>query len=1035
MANLTETSLKRPAFITMIIVAMIVLGLFSRSKLGVDLYPNVNFPVVVVSTVYPGASPQEVETEISKQIEEVVGTIPGLDQIESTSEESVSTVVIRFKLESNLDTVAIDVQKKIDSIMNKLPKDIDKPMITKADIQALPFMTISIDSPRPGKDLYFVVKNTVKPQLERVNGVARVDLIGEEQREIQIQFKKNALRGRGLTIGQISQQLQQDNINIPAGKIEQGSLKTDLRVLGQINSLKELEQWPVRCNDGTVVPLSTIAVVRDTHVETKTIARTNGRSSIGITITKQSDASVVKVAAETREALKQIPNLPKDVKLTILADNSEYINKSLQGVNENLLEGVLFTAIILLLFLRSVPSTVIVLLAIPTSLVSTFMVLYFAGFTLNVMTLMALALTIGILVDDSIVVLENIHRHLEMGESPFEAALKGRLEIAQAAIAITLVDVVVFLPIAFMGGILGQFFKPFALTIVAATLFSLFVSFTLTPMLAYFFLKKDDHARFIGVQGIMDFWENTFQSLRKMYEKLIVWALEHKGLVIIIAVVALVYSFSLLPRGKIGAEFIAEGDEGEFSVSITMPITSTLKATDAVARDVEKRVMVLVPEAKSFFTTVGSSSGGGFSGMSSGGTNLINITAELVDLTQRKRSVTTIMADVRKKIKGIPGATIVVQAASSTEGSRSPVQVEIFGNDFAITKKIAEQVFLVVQKVPGTVDVRNSWFEGKQEAQIVIDRRKAAAYGLSVIQVANAMRSSIEGTVISRYREENKEADIRVLIAPQDKQTMADISNLPIASVQGKTILLSQVATIKRNAGPVRISRKDRQRKIVISANVLGKAAGSVNSAIRKELQTFKLPEGVTIGYGQSDKQMQQSFSDLLSSLGLSVLLVYMLMVALYESYRYPFVIMFSLPLSLVGALNALALTGRTINIFSLVGFIMLMGLVAKNGILLVDFTNRLRAEGKSIRDSLIEAGSLRLRPILMTTMAMVFGMLPLAIAVGSGAEIRSGLVTVVIGGLISSLLLTLVVIPVVYSIVEGRKERRERLRRIVDEA
>jgi HAE1 family hydrophobic/amphiphilic exporter-1 len=1023
MASLTEISIKRPALITMVVLGLVVLGLFSYGKMGVDLYPNVNFPVVAVTVTYPGASPKEIETSVVKPIEESIGTIAGLDQIRSTCSDSFALIIVQFKLESNIDTVAVDVQNKIDAISNKFPKDVERPIITKADINAMPIMTFSVTSPRPPGELFFIVKDRIKPQMERVNGVAKVDMFGAEEREIQIQLRKNALRARGLSVSQVVQLLQQDNLTIPAGSIDQGKLRIDLRAPAQFKDLKEIANWPLRLADGSVIPLSSIAYIRDTHVKTKSIVRTNMKTSIGLQVVKQSDASVVAVAKELRQVVKELKGIPADVKLEKIADNATFIEESLRGVLENLVEGVLFTAIILLLFFGSVPSTFIVLLAIPTSLISTFTIMYFSGFTLNVMTLMALGLTIGILVDDSIVVLENIHRHLEKGEDPLTAAIQGRLEIAPAAVAITLIDVVVFLPIGFMSGILGMFFKPFALTIVTATLFSLFISFTLTPMLSYFFLRIEKAQHFIGLQWFLDWWENMFVFVRDLYGELINWALDHKGIIIGISIVLFIWSMSLVPRGKIGTEFLPETDESEFSISMTMPITTPLTQTDRVARQVEG-VLAKVKEVKTFQMTVGPTSGGSMFVSSQGGTNGIVADVILVNLSSRKRSVNQIMAEVRNKLKDIPGALTVVSASDAGPGGGDPIQVEILGNDLPQSKKVAEQVFQLVQKTKGTVDVQNSWFEGKQEYQVRIDRRQAAELGLSVAQIASILRTSIEGTVISRYSEENRESDIRVLLAPEDRTQLKDIKNLPLVSVKGRPILLTQVARVQHDAGPVQISRKDRDRRIVITAGILGKTRGLVMKDIKTELAKLSLPESVRLDFGNVDKNQRESFQDLMSSLMLSILLIYMLMVALYGSYRYPFVNMFTLPVAVIGALGLLMWTGRSLNIFSMVGLIMLMGLVTKNGILIVDFTNKYKEEGMDVRRALIEAGSTRLRPIVMTTLSTVCGMLPLALAFGSGAEIRAGLATVVIGGLLSSLLLTLVLIPVVYEISDNIWDR-----------
>lgn len=1101
---LTDVAIRRPIFIIMFVLALIVLGFQSRSKMPVELIPKIDFPYVTILTTYPGAGPNEIETLISEPIEKAVTSIGNLRNVTSSSQDGVSTVALEFELGTNLDAAAADVRDKVSAIKPTLPKDIDEPKVLKMDIASQPVMTIALKGPISPKEMRILADDVITDRISKVGGVASVNVLGGEEREISVAVDKARLDAYGIGIDRVVNTIKGANLNVPAGSIKEGARDYSVRTVGELQTAKEIAGIRMFISGKAGQPDSTITIgdvakVTDTVAEADQLSRVNGEPSVTMSIQKQSDANTVSVAEGIKHELEQMkPLLPAGVQPVIAQDDSTYVEDSIRDVNKSLMEGIILVVLIVFLFLHTVRATFIVAIAIPTSIMATYLPISSFGFTLNTMVMLALSLCVGILVDDSIVVLENIERHLRMRKQPKTAALDGRSEIGLAAVTITLVDIVVFVPIAFMGGIVGQFFKQFGITVATATAFSLFMSFTLTPMLASRWMKsKDDDERDTmaldqrmanGTAGIKDhidlFTRRLFagldrflKGLDRKYRGVLEWALHNRFLTIVIGFVSLlVVSAMVIPRPPLSvllspkgammmapkliiafiallltsiamgidkkSKWIALGfglvmafiaitvylpfgftmfpntDRGEFSINIRTAPGTSLKATDEVVRRVEA-ILDRVPELKGgFYTTVVGAASAGFFGADIG-PEYARISGECIDKKERKRGIQEIVDWIASETASVPGAIRISVVAAGEHGG-SGITKEILGQNMDDILRQANVVADIVAKTPGAVDTEISYKESKPERRIIVDRTRAAQLDMSVAQVAMAARTAIDGDDTAKLRDSGTEYPIRVRYAQSERSKASDVRNLIIGTKDGAPIYLKDVAQIEYDYAPTKIDRKNRQRVVYVNANLAtGAQMGNVGAMIDAEMKKTPPVPGTSVGTGGMEKMMQESFGYMFSSLILAILLVYMLMGALFESFLTPFVIMFSLPQAMVGALLALLITGNVFSIVAMIGIIMLMGLVTKNAILLVDYTNTLRDRGRNLHDALLEAGPTRLRPILMTTLAMVGGMTPTALALGSGAESRAPMAIAVIGGLILSTMLTLIVIPVTYTIVD----------------
>lgn len=1063
---LSDTSIKRPIMMTMIIFSFVVIGLFALTNLGIDIFPDIEFPYVTVLTIYPGAGPEEVETLITKPIEDAVASISGLKEMTSIAQEGMSLTLLEFNLGRNVDFAGIDVKEKVDAIRADLPADAEDPQIQKFDIGALPVINLAVSSPRPLEQLSVLADEEIKNQLTRVNGLANVDIVGGKEREIVVAVDRRKLQARGLSILQVMQALSQENINLPSGRIAAGKKEYSIRVQGEFRDLAQIAGLYLPVMQGEpAVRLADIATIQDTYAEQRETARMQGKESIGLSLIKRSDANAVQVGREVKKVLAQLEKtLPSDIEITIARDRTEFIQNSVNDVFDNLIIGILLTALVLYLFLHSWKGTVIAAISMPVSIVSTFTLLLFADFTLNMMSLMALAISVGILVTNSIVVLENIERYRKMGKPMQEAASIGTKEIALAVAAATMTNIVVFTPIAFMSGIVGQFFKQFGLTVTFATLFSLLVSFTMVPMLASMKLNRMIYvaaalvtgllvyislglevflvvAGFVLLVGILTWmgwlqkifaaWDRFYDQLSVSYHTGLGYFLRHRPL--LFGGVSLLFISSLVVSAVfIGSEFFPKADAGGFSVSVEMPSGTTLQETDKVLQRVEETVNK-IPEVKTVYSQVGTNESGEFT--LNQGVHLGVVVTQLKDKPERKRTTFEIMDEIRPQLTDIPAAQIILTPMSFFGGGEADMTIEVTGPDMTILAKLADQVVEIARTERGVVDPRSSWRTGKPELRISPRRELMADQGLTVTQVGLAMRTMIEGQKVSKYREGNREYDIRVKLAAEDLKKIEDVPDFAVISKEGPQKIFN-IADLDFTEGPSQIQRKGKQRMITVSAELTGTTLGQAQKDIQAGIDTLKIPEGYQVKFGGQSEEMAESFAELGRALILAIILTYMLMAAMMESYVHPFIILATLPLGLIGVLYALFLTGNSISIFSLMAIIMLVGIVVNNGILLIDYIETVRREkGLSLFEAILEASPTRLRPIIMTNLATILGMTPLALGIGSGGEFRAPMAIAAIGGLISSTIFTLFLIPAMYYSVEQFRGRLGRAKGIESSA
>jgi HAE1 family hydrophobic/amphiphilic exporter-1 len=1040
----------------MIILGLVVLGYRSLTELQVDRYPAVDFPYVSIVTVFPGAGPADVEDLVVKPIEDAVAGIPGIDQLFSTSQEGVGFVVVAFKEGVNGDQAAINVERQVATVRSQLPSEALDPSVIKADINAIPIMEIILSGPQGQDALFEVARNDIRPHLQTIKGVAAVNISGGRESEIHVEADPAKLAAFGIPLEVVQQALTLNNLTFPVGSIEEGRQKTSIRSVGEFTDLDQIKNVVVSTRGGTgrsatpgqdtggLVYLRDVAAVQEGFADKTQVLRYNGVDAVNISVIKTSDANTIEMADSVRQVIEQLRHdLPAGAQLTIVADDSQFTRESVAAVQEDLILAILITGLVMLVFLHTVRSTFIVILAIPTSIISTFLVMWALGFSLNVLTLLALTLTIGILVDDSIVVIENIERHLKMKKKPKQAALDGRAQIGLAAITISLVDVAVYVPVAFTSGIVGQFFRSYGITIATAVLFSLFVSFTLTPMLASLWMKDESEPEREprGLRKVFSIllwpvanlwkvftmlWDAGFRALTRLYAATVRFVLKNfltQSLAVLVAAVAVALGGYMVVSGIVGSEFFPQEDDAKFTVNIEMPAGTNLQTTDQAARQAEHIILEQVPETVSILTRVGS---GGSSGFFSGGgaTNSATLLVQVVDKGERKRSTTDIINDLRPEIKKIPEANISLVLSSIMGGGQGgAVQIQVFGEDPNTLIDLANQVEAVMRSVPGTADVLNTGAAQSPDTRLLVNRDRAVNLGLSPGQVAGTLRTALSGTDVGKFKRAGA-TDINITLRADaaSRSNLNQLLQLPLGYRSGQAIRLDQIASVERDLAPAVINRTDRQRQLTVGAGVSGRTAGDVTNDVEAAIQSnVQFPEGYGFRLSGASQMQRESFADLTSSLGLGILLIYMLLVALFQSWLHPLAIMFSLPVATVGAFGGLWLTGYSLNLMSLLGIILLAGIVTKNAILLIDFTNELRRkEGYGRKEALIEAGRLRLRPILMTSVALVFAMLPVLLGRGAGSEVRAPLAAVVIGGNITSTLLTLILVPVVYNFFDG---------------
>lgn len=1002
-------------------------GLFSYTQLGYELIPKFEVNVITISTVYPGASPSEIENTVTKKIEDAISSLENIKKIESKSYESLSVVMMELNTGADVNYALNDAQRKVNAILADLPEDADPPSLVKFSMDDMPIITIAGTANMNSIEFYDLLDKKIQPIISRVPGVAQVNMVGGQEREIQVNIDQNKLEGYGLSVPAVSQIVQASNLDFPTGNVKTRENSTLIRLSGKYKTIDELRNLVISSQNGVQVRLGDIADVQDTQKDAEKIARLNQSDGILIQVMKQSDANAVAVSEEVRKVVSEIEQDYKsnDVKLEIANDTSEFTLTAANNVIFDIFLAVFLVAIVMLLFLHSIRNAFIVMITIPASLIATFIGIYFMGFTLNLMSLVALSLVVGILVDDAIVVLENIHRHMEMGKNKVRAAYDGASEIGFTVMAITLVIIVVFLPISMSNDLVSNIIKQFAVTVMIATGFSYLASFTIVPWLSSRFGKlehmtgKNLFQKFIlWFEGILDKFTHWISGILK-------WCLKGwytKLATVVIAVVLFFGSFTLIGFGFVGTEFFPKMDKGEFLVQIELPKDASLEQTNFTIQKAEKYLRAK-PEVVDLITMVGQTSTGFGASQATSYQGEINVI--LTDKELRSENTFIFAAKTKRELENeLVHAKVSTMPVGMMGADQAPLQLVVVGSTLDSAMVFARKAEAELRKIPGSSEIELSVEDGNPEINVQVDRDKMSALGLDLSTVGMTMQTAFSGNTDAKYRAGEYEYDINIRYDQFNRSDISDVRNLIFVNNQGQQIKLSQFADVSESSGPSLLERRDKSPSVNVNAQVVGRPVGDVAAEWETKFSEIPRPVGVSYMWGGDMEMQGDGFNTLGIALLAAIMLVYLVMVGLYNSYVHPFVVLFSIPLSLIGVMIILALTNNSINIFTILGMIMLIGLVCKNAILIVDFANNRKAAGESTYQALIQANHARLRPILMTTIAMVFGMIPIAIAKGAAAEMNNGLALVIIGGLISSLFLTLIIVPVVYSIFDGITRR-----------
>ena len=1013
---ISDLSIRRPVFATMVIMSFMVLGVVSLTRLGIDLFPEVNFPFVNISVVYPGASPEEVETLVTRPIEDAVAGINGVKRVMSTSTESRALVGLELRLEVDPQTAAAEVREKVAAIRSRLPEQIEDPTIVRFDVSALPIMTFAVSSAQRSDVTRRQVEDDLKPLLEQIDGVAAVDVNGGEVREIQVELDPGRLEALGLPVSIVADALAADNLDLPGGRMQQPGQTIALRTKGEFTTVDEIENVILRSAGGSTVRLRDIGRVVDGFEERTSTTRLDGADAVSFSIMKQSGGNTAAIAERIQTTLERARATFPALQIRAVHDDSEFIKENVAQVREAIIFGGLMAVLVIFVFMRDWRSTLITALALPTSVISTFFFMWVAGFTINMMTLMALSLVIGILIDDAVVVRENIFRHLEHGEDPMTAARRGTSEIGLAVMATTFTILAVFLPVGFMTGIVGQFFKSFALTIAFAVAMSLLVAFTLDPMLSSRFVRfipPEERTR-SRTGRLFERMGRAYDSLDRGYHRILAVALNNPWKTL--GVAAAVFVASLGAATMMATEFVPAEDRGEFLVIVELPPGTSFDQSVTTVSGVE-RSLLEIPEVTQVFSTVGVN----------GQTRASSLRVRTTKKDQRERSIGDIKEQVRAILADIPFVDGKVADPEFMQGApyEPPINVFIRGNDLVTLQRVASEIQAKVRAIPGAVDVSNSLVSGQPEVVARVNRSLAADMGFSVSSVAMQLRGMVEGVVPTRLRDGDREHDIRVRLAPEYRNNPEAMLRAPLYSTTGAAVRASDIVRFAPAVGPSNIDREQRRKQAKIGIDLAsGYALGDVTAEVQRVVESVSMPSTFEWGFAGDVELMQESAAAMGLAMILAIAFIYIVLSSQFESFLQPFIIMLSLPLALVGALLLLLAMGMNLGMPAMIGVVMLMGLVTKNAILLVDYTNQLRNGGLPLKEALLQAGPVRLRPIVMTTVAMILGMLPSAWANGDGSEFRAPISIATIGGLITSTLLTLVVIPVAYLLLEGAVAR-----------
>ncbi|USG63338.1 efflux RND transporter permease subunit [Brevibacillus ruminantium] len=1026
--NLSSLSIKRPVTMIMLTVALLIFGFVSLPRLAIDLMPELNIPVAVVVTSVDGASPSEVENLVTKPLENALGTVADLDSISSVSMQGASQVILFFNWGTDLDQATLNMRDKVDQVRGMLPDSARAPRVLRIDPNSQPIMSYALTGVNDVNYLKKVAEDVIQPRLERIDGVASAAIAGGQGRVIDVTLDPAKLSAYGLTLEQIQQAIASNNLSGTAGSVREGEGKINIRVQGEFANVQQISLTPISVGANSI-RLKDIAHVEDTLEQITQLNYVNGQPSIGISITKASGGNTIEVADSVKKEIEKLKkDLPENVVVTSTMDNSQYIKDSIYTTAEHALLGGGIGIIMLFFFLGSFSSMLIATIVLPVSIVATFLLMYMTGQTINLISLSGLTLGLGSLIDFAVVILENIFRQREQGKSMMEAALIGSKEVGNAVMASALAQICVFLPIAMTQGIARELFGPLALTVVYSHIAALVFSLLLVPMMSSRILKKVPHHDHLqGYRGVNPIkWFNIgFKRVENGYRGLLKWSLGHRKTVMTTMIVMMVGSLALVPM--IGAEFMPSMDEGQISISIKMPNGTMVEETEKVAKEIEQ-LASKVPELDILTTSIGSS---GSPIAASALSNRASVTLKLVDVTQRTRSSSDIAMEIQKQVENIPGADITV---SSSQGfsSGSPVEISLRGDDLNVLQDIGGIIKEEIKRIPGTANVTTSMEETLQELNVSVDAEKASMYGLTAGQVLSSVRTSFQGQTVTKYRTGDDEIDVKIKLPEAYQEDINYLKNLRIAAPGGAQVALTSVATITKEEVPVNINRHNLARQIKITSDLAGRDLNSVTKDIQAKLAKLTLPDGYKVDFGGQSEDMAKSFASLGLAIILSVVLVYMVMAGQFESFYSPFIIMFSVPPTVTGVLIGLLVTGTTISVSVLIGYILLIGLVVNNAIVLIDYVNQLRARGYTLHDAILEAGPIRLRPILMTSITTILAIGPLAFASGSGSESQAPMAVTVIFGLSFSTLITLVLVPVVTTIFDdfGRKLRNRRNKR-----
>lgn len=1013
--DITKLSIKRPIALLMVVCIVVLLGVVSLTSLPIDLMPSMNIPVAVVMTTYTGAGPYVVENMVTKPLESAIATVQNVKTVQSQSTEGTSFVIVEFAEGTDMNFASLDLRERIDLVKAMLPEDTSTPMVLKIDMNSQPIASFTVNGNMGQDDLKSIVEDKIQPRIERLGGIASADLSGGREKEIKVTLDVDKITGMGINVNQIISTLMSENYNQAGGKVDYGELSFSVRTQGEFVTINQIEQMPLVLTSGGFIQLKDIAKVEEVYKEGTSFARINGQDCIILSLQKSTDSNIVEAMRNVKKEMESLKKDYPELTFGLVDDQSEFIELSISSVVNNLILGALLSVLVLMIFLKNFGLTLVIGLSIPISVIATFVMVYFSGTTLNMISLGGLALGVGMLVDNSIVVLDNIYRHRINGADRIEAAYSGTQEVRSAVVASTLTTVVVFLPIVFTSGLIIQIFRDMALTVCFSLFASLVVAITIVPMLCATIVRK------IGVlkapkpldffNKIISWWDWAIEHLNDIYLKVLAWALRRKKTTLLIAGVAFLCAMVLIPF--VGVEFIPAVDEGGIVISVTMPEGTKLEDIDQTMKKMED-ILSAIPEMESVSASVG-----GGQMMMIASQNVGNITCQLVNKDERKRRTEFVADDIRNQLKNIPGAKIAVSLAGSMMSSSfggSGVSYQLQGPDFDKLKEISDHMVGIIEKVEGTREVSTSLSDARTEVQITIDRDKASMMGLTASQVSSNIRLALEGRVATTLKRDGLEIDVRVTYPEGLKKNLEELKSITVKTPMGGDVALSALGDIELVEGPTAIARNNQQRLVTISADVIGRDVGTVDKEIRQKIDAIAMPDGYSLVVGGQVEMLNDSVNSLLLMFFMAIILVYMVMAAQFESLLYPFVIMFSIPLAATGSLFLLFITRTPISTPALIGAVMLVGIVVNNAIVLVDYINKLRERGMGIHEAILKAGPNRLRPILMTALTTILALIPMVFSTADGAEMQKPLAMMVMGGLVSSTVLTLVVVPILYT-------------------